>query len=184
MADVEHPGIRCTAEGSLTAALASDAVLDAAFGWLCKRRRAWPADADLWSSRHDWPDEKAAHQRGAARRPVPLPTTAARDQGGRQRGRFVLGPRCARAERTGARAGAGLASLAALRRHLLKLSLPSLFSGLIRMPRRTSASRRSISISALTLRKSATAHRFTASRMAFSARSGKAMRSGPGGRPG
>ena len=81
MADVEHPGIRCTAEGSLTAALASDAVLDAAFGWLCKRRRAWPADADLWSFRHDWPDEKAAHQRGAARRPVPLPTTAARDQG-------------------------------------------------------------------------------------------------------
>ena len=30
MADVEHPGIRCTAEGGLTAALASDAVLDAA----------------------------------------------------------------------------------------------------------------------------------------------------------
>jgi hypothetical protein len=67
--------------------------------------------------------------------------------------------------------------------HLLKSSLLSLFAGLIRMPRRASASRRSISISALTLRKSATAHRFTASRMAFSARSGKAMRSGPGGRP-
>ena len=41
--------------------------------------------------------------------------------------------------------------------------------------------RRSISISA-TLGRSAAAHRFTASRMAFSARSGKAMRSGPGGR--
>src|SRR6516164_8472844 len=65
-----------------------------------------------------------------------------------------------------------------LRCHLLKLSLPSLLAGLIRMPRRASASRRSISISALTLRRSANAQRFTASRMAFSARSGKALRSG------
>jgi len=65
-------------------------------------------------------------------------------------------------------------------------SLPSPsppFVGLIRIPRRASASRRSISISALTLLRSATAHRFTASRIAFSVRSGNGMRSGPGGRP-
>jgi len=58
MADIEHPGIGRTAAGGLTAALASDAVLDAAFAWLCARRRVWPANADIWSFRHDWPDEK------------------------------------------------------------------------------------------------------------------------------
>ena len=36
------------------------AVLDAAFVWLCQRRRAWPADADIWSFRHDRPHIKAA----------------------------------------------------------------------------------------------------------------------------
>jgi hypothetical protein len=64
--------------------------------------------------------------------------------------------------------------------HLLEWSS---LASLTRMPRRASASRRRTSISAFTLRKSATAQRFTASRMAFSARSGKGMRSGPGGRP-
>jgi hypothetical protein len=58
MADIEHPGIGRTAAGGFTPALVSYAVLDAAFAWLCKRRRAWPADADIWSIRHDWPDEK------------------------------------------------------------------------------------------------------------------------------
>ena len=38
--------------------LASDSVLDAAYGWLCHRRRDYPADADVWSLRRDWPDEK------------------------------------------------------------------------------------------------------------------------------
>jgi RNA-directed DNA polymerase len=42
----------------LTAALVSDAALDAAFAWVCRRRRDWPADADVWSLRRDWPDEK------------------------------------------------------------------------------------------------------------------------------
>jgi hypothetical protein len=27
--------------------LASDAVLDAAYAWLCRRRRDWPASADI-----------------------------------------------------------------------------------------------------------------------------------------
>ncbi len=40
------------------ARLASDAVLDAAYGWLCHRRRDYPADADVWSFRHRWPVEK------------------------------------------------------------------------------------------------------------------------------
>src|ERR1700747_327288 len=47
------------------------------------------------------------------------------------------------------------------------------------MPRRANASRRSISISALTLRRSAAAHRFTASRMSLRPkREGDAFRSG------
>jgi hypothetical protein len=44
----------------LTAALVSDAVLDAAFAWVCRRRGHWPADADVWSCRRGWPDEKNA----------------------------------------------------------------------------------------------------------------------------
>ncbi len=46
----------------LHARLASDAVLDAAFEWLCRRRRDYPADADVWSFRRDWPDEKSRIQ--------------------------------------------------------------------------------------------------------------------------
>jgi hypothetical protein len=42
----------------LLAALASDAVLDAAHAWLCKQRRHWPDAADVWSLRRDWPGEK------------------------------------------------------------------------------------------------------------------------------
>jgi RNA-directed DNA polymerase len=42
----------------LRAALASDAVLDAAFAWLCRRRRDWSADADIWSFQRNWRDEK------------------------------------------------------------------------------------------------------------------------------
>ncbi len=38
--------------------LASDAVLDVAYGWLCHRRRDYPADADVWSFRRHWPGEK------------------------------------------------------------------------------------------------------------------------------
>jgi RNA-directed DNA polymerase len=42
--------------------LASDGVLEAAYAWLCRRRRDWPADADIWSFRHRWPEEKACLQ--------------------------------------------------------------------------------------------------------------------------
>jgi hypothetical protein len=38
----------------LTATLVSDAVLDAAFAWLCRQRRDWPANADVWSFRRNW----------------------------------------------------------------------------------------------------------------------------------
>ncbi len=40
------------------ARLASDAVLDAAYGWLCHRRRDYRANADVWPFRRHWPDEK------------------------------------------------------------------------------------------------------------------------------
>ncbi len=38
--------------------LTADEVLDNAFAWLCKRRRAYPADADVWSFRQAWAQEK------------------------------------------------------------------------------------------------------------------------------
>ncbi len=33
-------------------------MLDTAYDWLCKRRRACPADADVWSFRQAWAQEK------------------------------------------------------------------------------------------------------------------------------
>jgi hypothetical protein len=50
--------ILATPRSRLRAALASDAVLDAAFAWVCRRRRDWPADAEIWSFRRNWRDEK------------------------------------------------------------------------------------------------------------------------------
>ncbi len=47
---------------TLLAALASDATLDAAFVWLCKRRRDYPDHADVWDFRRHWPAEKARLQ--------------------------------------------------------------------------------------------------------------------------
>ena len=38
--------------------ISSDAVLYAVYSWLCKRRRDYPADADVWSFRRDWAEEK------------------------------------------------------------------------------------------------------------------------------
>jgi len=39
--------------------VASDTVLDAAYEWLCLRRKNWPADSDVWSLRFYWPAEKS-----------------------------------------------------------------------------------------------------------------------------
>ncbi len=38
--------------------IACDAVLDTAYDWLCRRRRDYPADADVWSLRRSWAEEK------------------------------------------------------------------------------------------------------------------------------
>ena len=35
-------------------AIASETVLEEAFAWLCRRRRNYPASADIWSFRRDW----------------------------------------------------------------------------------------------------------------------------------
>ena len=43
---------------AILAELTSDDVLDTAYGWLCKRRRAYPADAEVWSFRRQWTEEK------------------------------------------------------------------------------------------------------------------------------
>ncbi len=40
-------------------AIASNAVLDAAYAWLCEWRRDSPADSDVWTVRFFWPAEKA-----------------------------------------------------------------------------------------------------------------------------
>ena len=36
-------------------ALVTDAVLDDAYAWLCRRRARYPASADIWSFRPRWP---------------------------------------------------------------------------------------------------------------------------------
>ncbi len=38
--------------------LVSNDVLDTAYDWLCQRRRAYPADSDVWSFRQAWAREK------------------------------------------------------------------------------------------------------------------------------
>ncbi len=43
---------------TVLAAIASDSVLDAAFAWLCKRRRDYPDHADVREFRRNWPQEK------------------------------------------------------------------------------------------------------------------------------
>ncbi len=43
---------------AILAELTSDDVLDTAYDWLCRRRRAYPADADVWSFRQAWAQEK------------------------------------------------------------------------------------------------------------------------------
>ena len=42
----------------IIAELTSDEVLDTAYGWLCGRRRDYPADANVWSFRQGWALEK------------------------------------------------------------------------------------------------------------------------------
>ena len=44
---------------SVLAEIASDRTLDAVFAWLCKRRKNYPASADVWDFRRDWLEEKA-----------------------------------------------------------------------------------------------------------------------------
>lgn len=47
------------ARGSISLThLASGSLLDRAFEWLCHRRRDYPPDADIWSFRQRWPEEK------------------------------------------------------------------------------------------------------------------------------
>ncbi len=50
--------LRCHTDMAILAELISDDVLDTAYDWLCKRRRNYPADADMWSFRQQWPVEK------------------------------------------------------------------------------------------------------------------------------
>ena len=43
----------------MLATIASDHVIDTAYAWLCERRKAWNANADVWALRFCWPAEKA-----------------------------------------------------------------------------------------------------------------------------
>jgi len=47
---------------TLTDRLASDAVPDRAYGWLCEQRRRWPDASEVWSFRRDWPEDKVRLQ--------------------------------------------------------------------------------------------------------------------------
>ncbi len=44
---------------AILAKFTSDEVLDTAYDWLCRRRRDYPADADVWSFRQAWAREEA-----------------------------------------------------------------------------------------------------------------------------
>ena len=44
---------------TLPTQVASHAILDAAYEWLCVRRKSWPADSDVWSLHFCWSAEKA-----------------------------------------------------------------------------------------------------------------------------
>ncbi len=48
------------AEGDfmLMVQLTSDTVLDAAYDWLCRRRREYPSHANIWDFRRSWSREK------------------------------------------------------------------------------------------------------------------------------
>ncbi len=46
------------AQMAILTQLSAGEVLDNAFAWLCKRRRNYPADADVWSFRRRWPAQK------------------------------------------------------------------------------------------------------------------------------
>lgn len=46
----------------MLATLASDALIDAAYRWLCRARRHWPAGSDIWDLRFHWPTEKGRIQ--------------------------------------------------------------------------------------------------------------------------
>jgi hypothetical protein len=40
----------------------TDNILDRVYAWLCERRQAWPAAADVWELGCHWPEEKARVQ--------------------------------------------------------------------------------------------------------------------------
>jgi RNA-directed DNA polymerase len=46
----------------LVRALVSEAILDACFAWLCQRRKNYPANADIWWFRKNWPQQKTRIQ--------------------------------------------------------------------------------------------------------------------------
>ena len=47
--------------------LASDAVIDVAYEWLCHQRRHWSADTDVWDLRFHWPTVKHGIQQALIR---------------------------------------------------------------------------------------------------------------------
>jgi RNA-directed DNA polymerase len=47
----------------MIATLASDAIIDTAYAWLCRQRAHWGDHADVWALRFDWAREKPRLQR-------------------------------------------------------------------------------------------------------------------------
>ena len=56
--DPQAPRRELTQPGRVLAALQSS--LEEAFAWLCRQRRYWPDDTDVWEFRRSWPAEKRA----------------------------------------------------------------------------------------------------------------------------
>ena len=47
----------------ILAQITSDDVLDSAYEWLCRRRRDYSANSDVWALRRNWPCEKETIKR-------------------------------------------------------------------------------------------------------------------------
>ena len=63
IADCETNDAHGTSRATLCAQLTSPETMDAAFDWLCARRRDWPDHADVWAFRRNWQHEKRLIQR-------------------------------------------------------------------------------------------------------------------------
>ncbi len=70
--------------GMILAQLTSDDVVVAAYDWLCRRRRDYPPNADIWSFRRSWHEEKVRLKAALRAECSELPASAVPQSHGRK----------------------------------------------------------------------------------------------------